>query len=182
MIPIFVISCCIRQKAPFLRSERTESFLFVADMKGEVISCSHKDIYFLETNTKSEVSYIRLIVFLFNSPIVGNVPAGNSHVCCRARGDTFNPLFVCIVASAANSIAEWIKPCGTAAAIVREKSDNSNIVRAPAIACHVWIYSWGKKLHKNSLVKPLLYIRNYNFGIVYLEGRSFAFWKVFDER
>lgn len=33
--------------------------LFVPAMKGEIINCSpHKDIYFLETNTKNEVTTV----------------------------------------------------------------------------------------------------------------------------
>lgn len=35
--------------------------LFVPAMKGEIINCSpHKDIYFLETNTKNEVTTVHI--------------------------------------------------------------------------------------------------------------------------
>lgn len=45
----------------------TLNLCFVSDMKGEIISCTHKDIYFLETNTKSEVSYFSLVSSVFLS-------------------------------------------------------------------------------------------------------------------
>lgn len=38
-----------------------DSVFFVSAMKGELISCTHKDIYFLETNTNSEVREVFLL-------------------------------------------------------------------------------------------------------------------------